>query len=236
MPGARILVVDDDPAILRAVRRALEGHGYDISTAETAREALDIHRRTRPEVILLDLVLPDGTGIDVCAQIRKTSDVPIVVLSAVGDDAIKVEALDCGADDYLTKPFSMDELMARIRVALRRRAHLAGSSVMQVGPIELNVDSHQVTVAGSAIHLTPKEFDLCRLLMENQGRVVTQRYVLTRVWGAEYADDTHILRTFVHQLRAKLGAASADAAAMIVNDPGIGYRLVAKPPLADSPA
>jgi two-component system, OmpR family, KDP operon response regulator KdpE len=225
--GARILVVDDDPAILRAVRRALQGHGYDVTTAKTAREALEAHSKARPEVILLDLVLPDGTGLAVCEAVRQSSDVPIIVLSAVDDDGTKVEALDRGADDYLTKPFSMEELRARIRVALRRQAHQTTWPVLHAGSIELNVESHEVTVARTPIHLTPKEFELCRVLMENQGRVLTQRHVLTRVWGAEYADDTHILRTFVHQLRSKLAAVSAEAAALIVNDPGVGYRLVA---------
>jgi two-component system KDP operon response regulator KdpE len=229
MSGARILVVDDDPAILRAVRRSLSGHGYDVAAASDGQGALETAGRFRPEVVLLDLILPDLDGVKVCDEIRKESDVPIIVLSAVGDDARKVEALDRGADDYLTKPFSMDELKARIRVALRRRSNQSVSSVLSAGPIGLDVDSHRVTVEGTEVHLTPREFELCRVLLENQGRVLTQRQVLSRVWGPEYADDRHILRTFVHQLRSKLSAVSPGAGSLIANDPGVGYRISVKP-------
>ena len=225
MSGARILVVDDDPAILRAVRRALGGRDYNIETADTCGMAVAAVRNFRPEVVLLDLVLPDGTGIDVCRQLRPANSVPIIVLSAVGDDLRKVEALDAGADDYLTKPFSIDELEARIRVALRRSANLSISTELRAGPLALDVVSHRVTVDGEVVHLTPKEFELCRALMENQGKIITQRQLLTRVWGAEYVDDAHILRTFVHQLRAKLAAQSSEAGSLISNDPGVGYRM-----------
>lgn len=225
MSGARILVVDDDPAILRVVSRALEARGY---TVETLAEAAQVERtvaESRPEAILLDLVLPDGDGIDLCRAIRAKSSVPIIVLSAIGDDKKKVEALDEGADDYLSKPFSLDELLARIRVALRRQAGTARGTILSAGPLELNIEAHSVSVDGIPLHLTPKEFDLCRLLLQEQGRVLTQRLILSRVWGPEYVDDSHILRTFVHQLRSKLAALSGDAAKLIVNDPGIGYRL-----------
>jgi two-component system KDP operon response regulator KdpE len=225
MSGARILVVDDDPGILRAVRRSLEGQGYDVATADCGREAIEAASHFRPEIILLDLVLPDVSGIEVCVAVRTESDVPIIVLSAVGDDVQKVEALDRGADDYLTKPFSMEELLARIRVALRRRSKMSVSGVLRAGPVALDVASHGVTVNGMPVHLTPKEFELCRMLLENQGRVLTQRQILSRVWGPEHADESHILRTFVHQLRGKLGAESPEAAALITNDPGVGYRI-----------
>lgn len=225
MSGARILVVDDDPAILRAVGRALAGRGYTVSSAADGSTALDRARDTHPEVILLDLVLPDSDGIDLCRQIRTFSDVPIIVLSAVGEDATKVEALDEGADDYLTKPFSMEELQARIRAALRRTASLSSSPQLQAGSVVLDVETHAVTVDGQAVHLTPKEFLLLRELLQNQGKLQTQRQLLAQVWGAEYVDDNHILRTFIHQLRRKLGAVSADASAVIVNDPGVGYRI-----------
>jgi two-component system, OmpR family, KDP operon response regulator KdpE len=225
MSGAKILVVDDDPAILRAVRRALEGRAYSIETADSCATALAAVRSFRPEVILLDLVLPDGTGIDVCCELRSGNPVPIIVLSAVGDDIKKVEALDAGADDYLTKPFSVDELLARIRVALRRSSNLSVSTILRAGPLALDIDSHNVSVDGARVHLTPKEFDLCRVLLEHQGKIITQRQLLSQVWGAEYVDDAHILRTFVHQLRAKLGAQSPEAAELIANDPGVGYRL-----------
>jgi len=230
MSGARILVVDDDPAILRSVRRALGAHGYRVETCDRAAGVMAAVGDFRPEVVLLDLVLPDGDGIGVCRAIRTGNMVPIIVLSAVDDDRRKVEALDEGADDYLTKPFSMDELLARIRVALRRTAGQAKETLLRAGPIALNVATHGVEVAGVPVHLTPREFDLMRLLMQEQGRVLTQRVILARVWGPEYVDDAHILRTFVHQLRVKLEAACPAAGAIIVNDPGVGYRLVPAQP------
>ncbi len=223
--GARILVVDDDVAILRALRRGLEGEGYAVEALERGATAAATAAAWKAEVVLLDLVLPDSDGIEICRKIRKSSNVPVIVLSAVGDDARKVRALDEGADDYLTKPFSMDELNARIRVALRHRVKQAVGTTMRAGPIELDVARHSVRVAGEQVHLTPKEFDLCRYLMEHQGKVLTQRQILAAVWGAEYVDDSHILRTFVHQLRTKLASVSDGAAEMIVNDPGVGYRM-----------
>ncbi|MEP7216695.1 MAG: response regulator transcription factor [Anaerolineaceae bacterium] len=225
MSGARVLVVDDDPAILRAVGRALAGRGYSVSSAADGASAVESARLVQPEVILLDLVLPDTDGIDVCRQIRAFSDVPIIVLSAVGDDAKKVEALDEGADDYLTKPFSMEELQARIRAALRRTSSHTGSAQLTAANVALDVETHAVTVDGQPVHLTPKEFRLLQELLQNQGRLQTQRQLLTKVWGMEYIDDAHILRTFIHQLRRKLAAVSADAGALIVNDPGVGYRI-----------
>ena len=225
MSGARILVVDDDPAILRAVGRGLAGRGYAVSSAADAATALLSAREGRPEVILLDLVLPDGDGIDLCRQIRAFSDVPIIVLSADGDDAKKVEALDEGADDYLTKPFSMEELQARVRAALRRAPSHVNSARLGAGNVVLDVETHAVTVDGQAVHLTPKEFLLLQEMLQNQGKLQTQRHLLSQVWGPEYVDDTHILRTFIHQLRRKLATVSAEAGALIVNDPGVGYRI-----------
>jgi two-component system KDP operon response regulator KdpE len=223
MSGARVLVVDDDPAILRAVKRALEARGYAVSGVATAARVLPAVRDSRPAVVLLDLVLPDGDGIQLCRQLRRESALPIIVLSAIGDDRKKVQALDEGADDYLTKPFSMEELLARVRVALRHAAGLRAGALLTAGPVAIDVERHTVTVAGEPVHLTPREFDLCRLLVQGAGRLVTQRQALAAVWGAEYVDDTHILRTFVHQLRLKLGPAGA----LIENDPGVGYRFAA---------
>ncbi len=234
MSGARILVVDDDPAILRSVRRALDAHGYRVETRDRAAAVVPTLRDFRPEVVLLDLVLPDGDGIGICRDIRFVDPVPIIVLSAVGDDRRKVQALDEGADDYLTKPFSMDELLARIRVALRRTAGQAKETLLRAGPVDLNVATHEVAVAGIPVHLTPREFDLMRLLLQEQARVLTQRMILARVWGPEYVDDAHILRTFVHQLRGKLDAARKGAGGLIVNDPGVGYRILAEPVYAPS--
>lgn len=225
MSGARILLVDDDVAILRSVRRSLQAHGYAVETADTVASSLSAVDRFRPELILLDLVLPDGDGIEVCRSVRTTSSLPIIVLSAIGDDRKKVDALDEGADDYLTKPFSMPELLARIRVALRRSAGLARDPILRAGPVSLDITSRDVRVGDTPVHLTPKEFDLLKLLLREQGRVLTQHRLLGEVWGPEYTDDRHILRTFVHQLRTKLGAISGEAAALIVNDPGVGYRI-----------
>lgn len=225
MKGARILVVDDDLAIQRALRRSLEAHGYEVRTAGDGRTVPDQVSSFRPDVILLDLVLPDMDGVDVCGAIRPLTDAWIIVLSAVGDDARKVEALDRGADDYVTKPFSMDELLARIRVSLRRQSRNVQEPVLKAGPVQVHLDTREVFAGGAPVRLTPTEFDLLHLLIEQQGRILTQRMILQRVWGVEYGDDHHILRTFVHQLRRKLRAASPDAAALIVTDPGIGYRI-----------
>ena len=224
MSGARVLVIDDDPAILRAVQRGLEGAGFDVATLTEAREVVSSIGRWHPDVVVLDLVLPDGDGVDVCREVRKVSPVPVIVLSAIGDDARKVEALNNGADDYVVKPFSMPELQARVRAAIRRSAGRA-SEVLHVGPAELDLVSRRLSVAGAPVRLTPTEYELLRLLMTHPGRVFTQRHLLSEVWGPEFQDDTHILRTFVHQLRAKLSGASEGAGAIIVNDPGVGYRI-----------
>jgi two-component system KDP operon response regulator KdpE len=227
MSGARVLVVDDEPAILRAVARPLRNAGYTVATAEDGARARVLVEEFKPEVVLLDLVLPDVQGLELCHAIRKATDAPIIVVSAVGDDRNKVAALDSGADDYLTKPFSLPELQARIRVWLRRGVNQSTSTTLRAGELALDVATHSVEVAGEPVHLTPREFELCRMLVEQQGRLLTQRQILARVWGPAYVDDSHILRTFVHQLRSKIGAISPDAAAMITNDPGIGYRITA---------
>jgi two-component system KDP operon response regulator KdpE len=227
--GPRILIVDDDPAILRAVRRALEARDYEVELLDSAGAIPDVVARFRPDVILLDLVLPDGDGIEITRSLRPATSAAIVVLSAVGDESKKVLALDAGAEDYVTKPFGMEELLARVRVAVRRRATNPAEPVLSAGPVRLDMRSREVAAGGTALHLTPTEFDLLRLLLEEQGRVLTQRLILERVWGPQYVDDSHILRTFIHQLRQKLSAAAAGAGELIVTDPGVGYRLVAPP-------
>lgn len=228
MSGARVLVVDDDPAILRAVRHALEGQGYQVRALAEGSGVLEAMRHHPPDVILLDLALPDVDGLTICRAVREESAVPIIVLSAIGDDETKVAALDLGADDYLTKPFSIQELTARIRVALRRSAGGTSGARVAAGPIAIDLERREVTVGGAAVHLTPKEFQLCRLLVQHEGKLLTGRHILGAVWGPEYADDGHILRTFVHQLRTKFEAAAPGSSSLIVNDPGVGYRLVAK--------
>lgn len=226
MSGARILIVDDDPAILRAVQRYLEANDFDVATLAAAAGLDAAIARHRPDALLLDLVLPDGYGTDICRELRAGGFLqPIIVLSAVGDEQHKVRALEEGADDYLTKPFGMAELIARLRAALRRSAGLAREPILRAGPLALDLASRALQVDTTPVRLTPKEFDLLRLLLIHQGRLLTQRQILAQVWGAEYVDDSHILRTLVHQLRRKLAAASPAAALLIVNDPGIGYRL-----------
>lgn len=232
MSGARILVVDDDPAILRAVDKGLSGAGFDVTGVATAREVLPEFQRVHPDVVVLDLLLPDGDGISLCAEIRKLATTPVIVLSAIGDDERKVEALNSGADDYLVKPFSMAELQARINVAIRRSTPQA-TTRLTFDAIELELLSRKVTAGGVELRLTPTEFELLRLLLTYPGRVFTQRHLLATIWGPEYQDDAHILRTFVHQLRSKLSAASPGSGALIVNDPGIGYRLQAPTPPAE---
>ena len=224
MSGPRILVIDDDPAILRALRKGLEAHGYDVETLASGESAVATVEQFRPDVVLLDLVLPGLDGVEVCRQLRSRSGVHILILSAVGEDQRKVQALDEGADDYVVKPFSMPELEARIRVALRRSTP-NDSARLEAGPIVMDVTRRTVTVGGQVVHLTPREYELLRELMTHPGRVITQRQLLARVWGAEYADDTHVLRTFVHQLRGKLAAVDAHSARQIVNEPGVGYRI-----------
>ncbi|MER3438020.1 MAG: DNA-binding response regulator [Chloroflexota bacterium] len=225
MKGARILVVDDDPAILRVVGRALESAGYDVEALDCGTPLVDRAAAFGADVILLDLVLPDADGIELVGKLRP-GRASIIVLSAVGDERKKVQALDAGADDYLSKPFSVDELLARIRVALRHQARAEAEPVVTAGPISINLASYEVTVDGKPVRLTPKEFDLLRQLTLNAGRVLTQRMLLAEVWGPQYVDDAHILRTFVYQLRSKLDQAMPGAGSMIVTEPFVGYRLV----------
>ena len=229
MSGARVLVVDDDPGILRVMRRALEAHGYEVAVAEDGKTARAQAERLLPSVILLDLVLPDVAGVELCEELIGP-DRSVIVLSALEDEATKVQALDAGVDDYVTKPFGTQELLARVRAAFRRQGGHGLQPSLEAGPIHLDLASRQVEVDGHVVHLTPTEFELLRLLLKEQDRVLTQRFILARVWGSEYEHDSHILRTFVHQLRQKLGTVSAEAEQMIVTDPGIGYRLVTPRP------
>ena len=228
MSGARILIADDDPAILKAVHRGLGGAGFDVTGVATAAQVIPEFKRIKPDVVVLDLILPDGDGIELCAAIRQLATTPVIVLSAIGDDARKVEALNTGADDYVVKPFSMAELQARINAAIRRSTPQA-TTTLSLGPISLELLTRKVTAGGVEVRLTPTEFELLRILLMYPGRVFTQRHLLATVWGPEYQEDAHILRTFVHQLRTKLSAACPGAGALIVNDPGVGYRMELAP-------
>jgi two-component system KDP operon response regulator KdpE len=223
----RVLVVDDEPALLRAVGAALKARSYDVATVETGQAAIDAIALTPPDVVVLDLGLPDIDGIEVCRRVREWSDVPIVVLSAEGSEARKVLALDEGADDYVTKPFSTAELLARIRVALRHRKDEASpddDAVLRVGDLEVDQARHVVEVSGRKVDLTPKEFAFLALLARWPGRVLTHRTILQEVWGPEYGSESQYLRVYASQLRKKLDDDPAQP--RLITEPGVGYRLV----------
>jgi two-component system KDP operon response regulator KdpE len=226
--GARILVVDDEPQILRALTTNLRGAGYEVETAATAEEALSAAASRRPEAIILDLLLPDGRGTDVCRELRTWSSVPVIVLSAVGEEAEKVAALDAGADDYVTKPFGMDELLARLRAAMRRVLP-SGEPAIDVGEIHVDLEKRSVTVAGRPVQLTPHEFDMLRLFAQNEGKLLTHRTILREVWGPAYQVESHYLHVYVSQLRRKLEQDPARPR-YLLTEPGAGYRLVAPEP------
>ena len=221
--GPRVLVVDDEPQILRGLKVVLRQAGFEVDTAATKAEALDRVAVRPPEMLVLDLILPDGSGVEVCEEVRGWSQLPIVVLSAVGDEREKVRALDAGADDYLTKPFGADELLARLR-ALMRRSGDAGQPVISLGDLSIDVAGHTVARAGEEIHLTPLEFDIVRVLALHAGKLVTHRQLLREVWGPEYVDETHYLRVHIAHIRAKLEP-DASRPRYLVTDPGVGYRL-----------
>ena len=224
MSGQRVLVVDDEPQILRALSATLRGAGYDVETAATAEAALVAAAAHPPEAVILDLVLPDGSGTDVARELRTWTETPIVVLSAVGDEHQKIEALDAGADDYVTKPFSVDELLARLRAVLRRSAP-AGEPVLEIGALRIDVPERTVTVDGARVKLSPHEFDLLRVLAQNAGKLLTHRTLLREVWGPAYQVEAHYLHVYVSQLRRKLEP-DPSSPRYILTEPGAGYRLV----------
>ncbi len=224
MTGQRILVVDDEQQILRALRTSLKAAGYEVETADTAESALVAAAMRPPEAIILDLVLPDGSGTDVCRELRTWSSSPVIVLSAVGDETEKVAALDAGADDYVTKPVGIDELLARLRAALRR-AGPPGEPVISVGELEVDLERREVRMAGTAVHLTPHEFELLRFLARNQGKLLTHRMILQEVWGPGYAESKNVLHVNVSQLRRKLEP-DPSRPRYLLTEPGVGYRLV----------
>ncbi len=222
--ATHVLVVDDEPQMQRLLQTALEGRGYKVTTAADGRTALDLAATLQPDIVVLDLSLPVMDGIEVCRRIRAWSRVPILVLSARYEDRDKVEALDLGADDYLTKPFSMEELLARLRVALRHAiATISETPVREFGDLAVDLNRRQVTRAGAELHLTPTEYDLLRLLVTNADRVLTQRHILREVWGPAYQNDLATLRVFIGQLRHKLEPEPGHPR-FIVTEPGVGYR------------
>ncbi len=227
----RILVCDDEQQILRALRVILRDAGYEALPAGTGEEALDVAAVSRPSAAILDLVLPDIDGVELCRRLREWTDIPLILLSAVGEEDAKVRALAAGADDYVTKPFGPRELIARLQASLRRVGQQPEDSVVTAGDLSVDLGSRVVRLAGDEIHLTPTEFDLLRLLVRNRGRLMTHRELLVSVWGGGYAEDTQVLRTHVANLRRKIEPAGATGGAgrrhFIRTDPGVGYRFAA---------
>jgi two-component system, OmpR family, KDP operon response regulator KdpE len=221
----RVLVVDDELQILRALRVVLRDAGFEVVAAQTASEALDRAAVRPPQAAIVDLVLPDGDGIEVTRRLREWSEMPILVLSAVGEEEQKVRALEAGADDYVTKPFGTRELVARLQAALRRATPSADGedARIEVEGLELDFAARAVRRDGEPVHLTPIEFDLLRVLARNRGRLMTHRSLLVEVWGPGYADDVQALRTHIARLRAKIEP-DRPVPRYIVTDPGVGYR------------
>jgi two-component system KDP operon response regulator KdpE len=218
----RILVCDDEPQILRALKVILRDAGFEAVTAATGEEALDRAAVTPPEAAILDLMLPDIDGVELTRRLREWSEMPILVLSAVGEEDRKVEALAAGADDYVTKPFGPRELIARLQAALRRAQPEDGEPAIVAEGIEIDLAGHTVRRDGEPVHLTPTEFGLLRALARNRGRLLTHRALLVEVWGVEYEDDFQVLRAHVANLRRKIEP--ADGPKYVLTDPGVGYR------------
>ena len=222
---SRVLVVDDEPQILRALRASLRGAGYEVETADTAAGALTAAALAPPDAVILDLVLPDGRGTDVTRELRTWSSVPVIVLSVVGEESEKVAALDAGADDYVTKPFGLDELLARLRAAMRR-VEPSSEPVIEIGELRVDLEKRAVSVDGRSVQLTPHEFELLRLLARNEGKLMTQAAILREVWGRAYSEESHYLHVYVSQLRRKIEP-EPTRPRYILTEPGAGYRLVA---------
>ncbi|TCK73917.1 response regulator transcription factor [Acidipila rosea] len=220
----RILIVDDEVQITRVLRASFAAQGYDVRAVNDPEEALRVIAEWPPDLILTDLMMPGMTGVDLCRAIRARSTTPVLVLSVRDHERSKIEALDAGADDYVTKPFSMQELMARVRAHLRRAPERSSNAPLQTGDFLIDIAAHSVTVAGQPIHLTPKEFDLLLHFARNAGKVLTHRALLTAVWGADSAQQSEYLRVFVGQLRKKLLASSPRE--YLQTEPWVGYRFL----------
>jgi len=221
----KILVVDDEPQIGRVMRTSLSTHGFDVRVAADGEAALDLFNDWHPTLVVTDLSMPNMSGLELCRRLRLISDVPLIVLSVKSEERVKVEALDAGADDYVTKPFGMDELLARIRAALRRNANRAAkdSAILEVGDFHIDSEAHTATVKGEEIHLTPKEFELLLFLARHPGAALTHHKLLGAVWGGNYTEQTEYLRVFIGQLRKKIEADPGNPK-YILTEPWIGYR------------
>jgi two-component system KDP operon response regulator KdpE len=226
-PRQRILIVDDEPQITRVLRTGLTTRGYDVRVAADGESALDTFNDWRPDLVVTDLAMPNVGGLELCKRLRIVSQIPVIVLSVKGEEKIKVEALDAGADDFVTKPFSMEELLARVRATLRRAPVSPGedkeSTVLETGDFRLDIETRTVSVRDNEIHLTPKEFELLAHLMRHPGKVLTHRKLLSAIWGANYAEQTEYLRVFIGQLRKKIERDPATPR-YILTEPWIGYR------------
>jgi two-component system KDP operon response regulator KdpE len=224
--GPLVLVVEDEPQMRRFLRASLTSHGYQLCEASTASEAVALLTSRGPELVLLDLGLPDRDGVVLMKELREWSRVPIIVISARGREADKVEVLDAGADDYLTKPFGVGELLARMRVALRHGQQAAGAEtpIIEIGPLRIDLGRREVRLDDAEVHLTPIEYRLLALLAQNAGRVLTHTQILKEVWGPGHAGETHYLRVYMAQLRRKIESEPARPR-LLQTEPGVGYRM-----------
>lgn len=229
MDTKKILVVDDEYQITRVLKRSLQAHRYDVRSASDGESGVEMFRDFHPDLVITDLQMPGLDGLQLCREIRKISEVPIIVLSVKGEEKTKVEALDAGADDYVTKPFGMDELLARVRASLRRApSEKREESLLTAGDFVIDLEAHQARVRDTEIHLTPKEFELLAYLIKNSGKVMTHRNLLTAVWGGNYTEQTEYLRVFLGNLRKKIEPDPAKPV-YILTEPWVGYRFNASP-------
>lgn len=220
----KILILDDEPSIRNILRVNLRGAGYDVAEAKRSEEGLALAASYHPQVVILDLGLPDRNGIDVLREIRGWSQVPVIVLTVSDDEATKVALLEAGADDYVTKPFSVPELLARIKVALRHHQMEGATPIFESGSLRIDLAKREVSVENQVVHLTAKEFELLRLLVKNGGRVVPQEQLLAEIWGQHAKDQPHYLRIYIGQLRKKLEA-DPSSPKHVLTEPGVGYRI-----------
>jgi len=223
----RILIVDDEQEITLVLRSGLTKHGYDVRVAGEGEAALDLFHAWTPELVITDLAMPHMNGLQLCQRLRESSEVPIIILSVKGEEATKVEALDLGADDYLTKPFGMGELLARVRATLRRSPAIAPEATkIEEGDFHIDLETRAVQVKGKDVHLSPKEFDLLLFFIRNAGKVLTHRTLLGKIWGGDYIEQTEYLRVFVRHLRKKIEPDPAKPR-YILTEPWVGYRFIA---------
>lgn len=229
MESRKILVIDDEPQITRVLRRSLVAHRYDVRAASDGEAGLELFHDWKPDLVITDLSMPEMSGIEVCREIRKISQIPIIVLSVKGEERTKVEALDAGADDYVTKPFGMNELLARVRATLRRAPEeKKEETLLEIGDFSIDLTKHQAFVRGEEVHLTPKEFELLTYLIKNHDKVLTHRTLLGAIWGGDYTEQTEYLRVFLGNLRKKIEPNPSEPR-YILTEPWVGYRFVPVP-------